>query len=404
MRNDLERLLEQRGLDGIIVLGSSLRSAALRYLVNGVDLGDSWFLAGRGGRRHLIHNPMERDTAAAAGVEMSTPAGNDYPALADRSDSTQHAAGRMLGERLKTMGISGRMALYGVADVGLALEIRRTLEDEFEQNVVGDMQLPLTDELRYTKDMHEIEILRGLSRITCEVMGRLRDHLAGLKRVNGKLTGAEGAIPRIGDLRRIVRMGFAEHGLIQPHGSIIAQGRDAGVPHNHGNDAEEIRPGAPIVVDIFPQDTVTGYYYDMTRTFCVGPAPQDLRELYSTVHDAHLAALDSFQLGSMARDYQHAVCDLFESRGHSTLRKDDQTQEGYVHSLGHGLGLDLHERPRFTASPMNTDALLPGTVFTVEPGLYYPARGLGVRLEDVVVAHGDGTFENLTDFPLTLEV
>ena len=404
MRNDLERLMEQRGLDGMAVLGSSLRSAALRYLVNGADLGDSWFLAGRGGKRHLIHNPMERDAAAGAGVELSTPADNDFPALADRSDSIQHAWGRMLGERLKKMGISGSLALYGVADVGLALEVRRTLEDEYGHKVVGDMRLPLTDELRYTKDMHEIEILRGLSKITCEVMGRLRDHLALLKPSGGKLAGPDGSVARIGDLRRIVRMGFAERGLIQPHGSIIAQGRDAGVPHNHGNDAEEIRSGAPIVVDIFPQDTASGYYYDMTRTFCVGPAPQDLRELFVTVHDAHLAALDTFTLGSLARDYQHAVCDYFESRGHATLRKDDRAEEGYVHSLGHGLGLDLHERPRFSASPMNTDALLPGTVFTVEPGLYYPSRGLGVRLEDVVVAHGDGTFENLTDFPLTLEV
>src|SRR5438552_4647642 len=171
MRSDLESLLQRRGLDGFVVLGSPSHSASLCYLTRGAELRDAWYLGGRDGKAHLIHNPMERDSAAQVGVATSTPPENDYRKLLDASSSPAHASARMLGERLRKMGISGTLALYGVADVGLALEVERTLRDEFGFRIVPDQNLPLTDEIRYTKDADEIEITRALGRITCEVMG-----------------------------------------------------------------------------------------------------------------------------------------------------------------------------------------------------------------------------------------
>ena len=157
-------------------------------------------------------------------------------------------------------------------------------------------------------------------------------------------------------------------------------------------------------MDIFPQETISGYHFDMTRTFCVGEPKPELRELFETVKEAHVSSIGSFRLGAPAREYQDAVCDFFASKGHRTIREDDMSVEGYVHSLGHGVGLDLHERPKFSGSHANVDALVPGTVFTVEPGLYYPSKGIAVRLEDIVVAREDGMFENLTEFPLEMEI
>src|SRR5258705_11493896 len=71
--------------------------------------------------------------------------------------------------------------------------------------------------------------------------------------------------------------------------------------------------------------------------------------------------------------------------------------------MGKGIGLEVHERPRLSAA-MNPDLILPGSLFTVEPGLYYPSRGLGVPIEDVIYAHHDGSFENLTHVPYELEI
>jgi Xaa-Pro aminopeptidase len=98
------------------------------------------------------------------------------------------------------------------------------------------------------------------------------------------------------------------------------------------------------------------------------------------------------------------TCEFFEERGHPTIASDSKTKEGYVHSVGHGLGLAIHEEPRFSDNPSNTDVLRPGHVFTCEPGLYYPERGYGIRIEDVIWIDDEGSVHNLTDFPKELVV
>jgi Xaa-Pro aminopeptidase len=158
------------------------------------------------------------------------------------------------------------------------------------------------------------------------------------------------------------------------------------------------------VIDLYPSQPGGGYFFDVTRTYCVGRAPQELRDLHRCVHDSLRDALDSFEMGARGRAYQDRVCAFFEERGHRTIRQDDSLTEGYVHGLGHGIGLEVHERPNLGGPATNPDRLLPGSLFTVEPGLYYPSRGLGVRLEDIVYARSDGTFENLTDIPYDLEI
>src|SRR5207245_1789344 len=121
--------------------------------------------------------------------------------------SPAQASARMLGERLRRMEISGTLALYGVADVGLALEVERTLTQEYGFRIAPDQALPMTDEMRYTKDPEEIEITRRLGRITCGIMGRLRDYLASLTPRNGAAHRPDGTPAVLGDLRRIVRLG-----------------------------------------------------------------------------------------------------------------------------------------------------------------------------------------------------
>jgi Xaa-Pro aminopeptidase len=108
------------------------------------------------------------------------------------------------------------------------------------------------------------------------------------------------------------------------------------------------------------------------------------------------------RLGEVCRIYQERACELFEARGHATVRTHPTTQEGYVHSLGHGVGLHIHEEPFLRLNGPDSTRLAPGAVVTVEPGLYYPGRKIGVRLEDTVYARPDGVFETLAEFPLDL--
>jgi Xaa-Pro aminopeptidase len=92
---------------------------------------------------------------------------------------------------------------------------------------------------------------------------------------------------------------------------------------------------------------------------------------------------------------QERTCDLFEEQGHKTIRQDPLIEEGYVHGIGHGLGLDVHELP-FSRSEAT---LQPGVIVTIEPGLYYPSQGMGCRIEDTVYVHLDGTIEVLGEYP-----
>ena len=98
------------------------------------------------------------------------------------------------------------------------------------------------------------------------------------------------------------------------------------------------------------------------------------------------------------------TCEFYEAQGHPTIKDDPSVQEGYVHSLGHGLGLHVHEAPWSGSSASEKDILAPGAVVTIEPGLYYPSKGMGCRLEDTVAVMPDGHFEILADFPLDLVI
>ena len=124
--------------------------------------------------------------------------------------------------------------------------------------------------------------------------------------------------------------------------------------------------------------------------------------MYDDVKAVYQIIMEEMIMNEPAVDFQERTCELFEDRGHRTIRQDGQLESGYVHSLGHGLGLDVHERPWFSKRGSANDLLDAGSVVTIEPGLYYPDQGMGCRLEDSVAVMPDGSFEILADYPLDL--
>ena len=92
---------------------------------------------------------------------------------------------------------------------------------------------------------------------------------------------------------------------------------------------------------------------------------------------------------------------MLEEFGHPTVRSHPGTTNGYIHSIGHGVGIEIHESPRFSLNN-NDDVLKVGNVITIEPGVYYPEKGFGIRVEDTIYAAEDGTFHSLT--PMTKDL
>ncbi len=403
MRSELDRLMKERGLAGLVVLAHDCYSPAM-YYVTGQKLHYGIYFRGADGRAHLIHDPMERDQAAAAGCEHSGFPQHGMNRLIEQEGGQVRALGRLIGETCATLGITGRVAFHGETSLGSAHQIiERALQAHPSLEV--DRTVPdLLAAARTTKDAAEIEAIRKAARGAVAAIERLRGYLAGLRR-DGEHFRRNGSAPvTLGDLRRLIHEAFLAHGLSEDGESIVSQGRDAGVPHNRGNDQEPLRAGAPLLVDIFPAEAGGGYHSDLTRTFCLGRAPEPLKRLYADVQDAFRMAVGALEVNAPCRSFQEKVCAMFEQRGHATLRTNDGAQEGYVHGLGHGVGLAVHEAPRLGGPPSNTQTLAPGMVITVEPGLYYPSRGLGARIEDLLLVRPDGTVENLTPAPYDLEI
>ena len=353
----------------------------------------------------LFHGPMERDEAARAGLK--TRSFNDYPlgpllkqAKGDRFQANALRVRQMLTDSGVT---SGKIFLYGEAGVGSTFSLIKALEKSMPAlEFSGDLEGNILPQAMMTKDADEIEHIRQMGKITTEVVGLTADYLASHYAKEGVLIKSNGEPLRIGDVKRQINLWLAERGAENPEGTILSIGRDAGVPHSSGNPADALALGQTIVFDIFPCEAGGGYFYDFTRTWCLGYAPDAALALYEQVHSVYSQIMASMQANQPCPALQRRTCGLFKSMGHPTIMDQPETLQGYVHSLGHGVGLNIHERPFSGATASPGDILAPGVVFTVEPGLYYPEKALGVRLEDTVWVRPDGKIEVLSPYPMDL--
>jgi Xaa-Pro aminopeptidase len=395
--------MRERDLAGLVVFAFDRYSPAM-YYVTGQKLHFAMYFRGVDGRAHLIHDHMERDQAEAVGCDHSTFAQHRVQDVLEREGHPARAYGRMIAEMCATMGMTGRIALFGDLTAGFAGEMIRRMQ-EIEPRIELDASYPdILSLARATKEADEVRAIRKAAQGTVVALTHVREMLGALKRQGDAFVHDGGEAVTLGTIRRAIRRVFLDQGLAEDGDSIVSQGRDAGVPHNPGNDAQPLRPGTPVIIDIFPGEAGGGYHSDVTRTFCVGKASDDLKRVYDDVHDAFRLAVSKLTVGAPCRQFQELVSDLFERRGHPTQCSHQGTEEGYVHGLGHGVGLSVHEYPRLAGPPSNTSVLEPGMVVTVEPGLYYPSRDLGVRIEDLLLVRADGTIENLSPVPYDLEI
>ncbi len=169
----------------------------------------------------------------------------------------------------------------------------------------------------------------------------------------------------------------------------------------HDLGSGQIGPDEPIVFDLYPRDKATGCYADMTRTYVVGEPPDEVKEWYRLVKEALDTSTAGVKPGVNTRKLYEEVCDIFQNAGYKTqLNKEpgEVLLDGFFHSLGHGVGLEVHELPSMGRIGHE---LVPGDVVTIEPGLYRSGFG-GLRLEDLVLVTRDG-YEVLTDYPYDLE-
>jgi Xaa-Pro aminopeptidase len=393
MLADLDALMQSRNINVLLVPMHEVLHPAFRWITRGAKVTKGYAVKRAGEEPLLVSYPMERDEAAATGLATRLVHDFDHDRIFKSAPNPVVAYGEFFDRVLRDCGAGPAVAFAGNLPIHLYLGIA----DELQRrgwNVVRSSGDDIVQLARKRKDRWEIEAIASVGERTEQVVDRVREVLRGCV-VEDDHVLHRGEVLTLGFLKQLVSREIARLGMVEDHDTILSQGRDAAVPHSRGDAEALVRPSLPIVIDIFPLDRDSGYFFDMTRTFCVGPVPEELAQLHAEVLEAFELAEKAMVAGTPATAYQNLVCDYFEGRGHATTRSNPQTLEGYVHSLGHGVGLDIHEKPFFGLSPANRDVIEVGDIVTIEPGLYFPDREIGVRIEDTFVVRDDGHVSSL---------
>jgi Xaa-Pro aminopeptidase len=230
--------------------------------------------------------------------------------------------------------------------------------------------------------------------------------LAGIRRAQATADAAMGVARDLiaecrpaNEVRAAIRAVYDERDC-EFDDAMVAPGEQSASYHEMGEGP--LRAGEPVVVDLWPRDRRSRCWTDMTRTFVAGAGepPAQLVEMWRLCREALDAAYALIRAGADGTEVFAASCEPFEAAGWPTLRTKPPGEElvdGYAHGLGHGIGLDVHERPNLGRLG---DELVAGDVIAIEPALYRQGFG-GCRLEDAVLVTDDG-YERLTDFPYEL--
>ena len=377
-------------MGALLVVGDTVRVPELRHEVP-LGIPDPFLFAEVDGARHVVISALELDRVnEVEGIEAHPFEDFGYDALLSQGLPIDVIRHDVYVNACRELGIAAA-SVPGGFPLAVAERLRESgITLTVEQNVFSDR--------RRVKNAAELAGIRRAQRGAEGGMRACVDVLERAEARNGSLA-VDGEVLTVELVKQHVEQEFIRHGVTADE-FIVARGPQGAIGHDMGSGP--IQAGESIVVDLWPRDRESACFADMTRTFVVGEVPDDLRELHRLTREALERAIAMVRPGVAGVDVYGAVCDHFEAAGYPTARSKEPgavLQDGFFHGLGHGVGLDVHERPGISRY---SDDLVEGDVITLEPGLYRKGYG-GVRLEDLLLVTADGA-ENLTDFPYDLEV
>ena len=352
----------------ILIYADSIRSPEMRHEVP-LTVPDPFLYAERNGERHIVVSSFEVDRVKEVAPELDTVPPEE------------------LGlDELYDQGLDRD-------EIELEIVLRAARRNGIELKADRD----LFTSRRRVKNEAELAGIQRAQRAAEAAMEAAREILRSAEPQNGNLV-VDGETLTCERLKLVVEKVFTEHGVFADE-FIVSHGAQTAVGHDMGSGP--IAPNEPICFDLFPRDRESGCYADMTRTFVVGEPSDELQEFHRLCKEALERSVAAVKPGIAGNELYKITCDVFEEHGFPTLlskQPGEVLKDGFYHSLGHGVGLEVHEQPNLGRGP---GELVAGDVIAVEPGLYRYGYG-GCRLEDLVRVTEDGG-ETLTDFPYDLQ-
>lgn len=374
----------------VLLYADTERSAAMRHEIP-IGVPDPFGYVEVGGKVYVFTSSLEQERIAAARPDAE---------IIEWADVGFH---ELLESGMARDQMIIEMISRAIAKTGLRSAL---VDPDFPLAVADRLR---ADGLTLTPD-HDTFALRRRAKSAAELAGIRRAQKAAeagmaaaaeiLRQAvpEGEGIVLDGAPVTAEQVRAAIREACAAHGAPAPADIIVASVWQ-GFGHEPGSGP--LPANLPIQIDLWPRDEQTGCWADMTRTFVVGEPDEATRKQEALVRQAHFAARDAVRPGITGRELHALVCDVFEAAGHRTQRTGpgEDPNEGFQFSLGHGVGLEVHEDPGMGQS--GRSPLVVGDVIASEPGLWEREIG-GVRFEDLFLVTEDGC-EVLTDFPYDLK-
>lgn len=371
--------------ENILIIASSEQDANLYYATRFIA-PDSFVFFDIRGKKHLLMNDLEVDRAKSQ-------------AEVDHVHSTSKLAAEFKKKYGKPPRYLDLIEEFARAQNALEFTVPGSFPLEFadplrERGLKLKFKTDPFYEERTVKSKEEVAAVTKAIRFTEAAIAKAIQTLKKSVPRRGKLY-FHGSVLKSEDIKKIINVSLMENGCIASH-SIVACGIQCVDPHNEGSGP--LYANESIIMDIFPRDSHSRYFADITRTVVRGKAKPKLKKMFDAVLDGHQIAYKAIRDGADGGAIHAAIEKRFVELGFTTGVQNGRMQ-GFFHGTGHGLGLEIHEDPRISRGKYLLKA---GQIVTVEPGLYYEDAG-GIRLEDDILVTKTGCV-NLAKLPKVLEI
>lgn len=400
MRSDVDEILKEHGLKGMFLYSDSAKTANMYYMTGLLAIDPFIYLKKIDEDPMMIINQLEfaRAQKEARVRDIRCTVDYDFMRIVKSAPDSRTGIMKFVAKvAKKELGVKTPVYVPPNLPVAVADCLRQEgLKIKPTFNVI--------EKARETKEPDEIEAIQSVQKTVEKAANRVIGFIAktdiGPDRRLVYREGGKKQVLTVGKLRSIFDYAFVDDGCVAEEETTIGVGPLGALGHYAGEPEDELKANEPVLLDIFPRSAKNRYVTDMARTIVKGRATRVAKRMFETVFQVRNAVLDATTAGTPGMQLQLLCYDMFEKAGYNTMRGGKQIAKGYRHSVGHGIGLEVHEGP--SMGELSNDPLKEHNVVTIEPSLCDPKIG-AVGIEDPVEITNKG-FRNLSKMKICFEV